>query len=100
MVEPLGKEAVPSRIFLFGKRIGEVREQTLDIAGTEEPGNLPHENSGSAEGLNHEAEAFKLGSGIREKRSSLAVKLNDFGDEEKLPRDSAIGKAPLQPLID
>ena len=45
------------------------------------------------------ASSFALSGCADEKRGGLAIELDHLGDEEKLARDAAIGKAPLQPLI-
>src|SRR5215469_4266433 len=99
MIEPFGKKAVSGGVLLFGERVGKVGQQPFDIAGAEQPWHFAHQHCGSPESLNDEAEALKLSGCADEKRGGLAIELDHLGDEEKLARDAAIGKAPLQPLI-
>ena len=84
----------------FGKLVGQIAQQPLDVALAEQRRHLAHDHRGRAESLDHEAETLKLGGSAGEPVGGLGVELDHFGDQQHLAGEAAIGEGPLQPLID
>ena len=61
--EPLGEKARPLAVLGLGKLVGQVLEQSLDVAGAEQRRHFAYENRRGAERLDHEAKPLKLGGG-------------------------------------
>ena len=83
----------------FGKRVGEIVHQPLDIGLAKQCRNFAHEQRGRAEALNPAAETLEIFGRSNEPSGSLGVKLDDFRDQQHLPGKPA-GEGPLQTLID
>ena len=63
----------------FGKLVGEIVHQPLDIGLAKQCRNFAHDQRGFAEALNHAAETLEVFGRSNEPSGSLGVKLDDLG---------------------
>ena len=86
---------------VFGREcVGEVLEQSFDVTGAEQRRHLAHDERRRTERLDHEPQPLQVLGSPKQQPGRLGVELDDFGDQQQLPRDPPIGEGSLQPLID
>ena len=70
VVEALGDDETP---LAFGKLVGEIAQQILDVALAEQRRHLAHDDGRRAEGLDHEAETLQARRRLPARRSAASA---------------------------
>ena len=85
MIEALGDDKTP---LALGELVGEIAQQTLDVALAEQCRDLANDDGGWTERFNHKSETLKLGGGAGETVGGFGIELDHLGDQQQLSGDA------------